>query len=324
MKAVKLRTYLRLAIGLALIAWLVTWIDVAQLGITLAAASWPLLIVALLIMLVNFFLKTYRWAYILQAQNAELTFLQLIRFNFISMFLAHFLPTSIASDFVRLYCVSRYMPDPRDAVSSIVIDRIIGLFSLAVLVLLSMLAWRQMRLTPLSEVMSWGLMVALFVSIAIPLGLQHRPLAQGVNAWLYRVSHITGMSRIRELYENFLVYQHRRTVMVNALLMSFLNLFIATIEFYVIAQSLSSNVSLLYFFVFIPLVVFLSMIPISIGGIGLLENALAFFFYHVGMSIEMCVGMAVVHRVLLITATLPGGVLMMIEGLSGKQPAVLR
>ncbi len=237
------------------------------------------------------------------------------------MFLAHF-ATSVASDFVRLYCVSQHMPDSRDAVSSIVTDRAIGLFSLAVLAILSFLVLRQMGLLPMGTTLSLGVVAALSVSIVIPLALQHRGLAHGAGAGLRRFERFKGMRRICELYEHFLAFQHHKTVMINALLMSFLNLFIAAIEFYIIAESFSAEVSVRYFFILIPLVVFVSMIPISVGGMGLLEGALVFFFSKVGMPIEICVGIAVVHRVLLMAATLPGGVLYMVEGIAAKKQPV--
>jgi uncharacterized protein (TIRG00374 family) len=235
------------------------------------------------------------------------------------MFLANFLPTSVASDVVRLYCVSRHLADPREAISSVVMDRIIGLFSLAIVTVIAFLALQQTGLVHIGAVMSFGLTSVLLVSIVIPLALQHPVLIGGLRRWLSRLANQTLFKWLQSLFEHFLAYQHRRRVMLNVLAMSFLNLFIAVLEFYVIAKSFSAQVPMPYFFIFIPLVVFLSMIPISVGGMGLLESALVFFFSKAGMPIETCLSIAVAHRVLLLTSTLPGGIIYMTEGLSAKK-----
>ncbi len=311
--------YLRLAVGIGLLLMLFSFVDAQRLGMTLAGVDLPLIALGLLGILFNFALKTYRWAYILWVQRPELTFMQLLRFNWISMFLGNFLPTSMASDIVRIYCVARHMADPRDAVSSIVTDRMIGVFSLGVATIIAFVALQQTNVVQLGALASGGGVSVLLVITGIPLALQSKRLTGAISRVLASFSKPSLARRLHDFYDHFVAYQHQNRILLGALMMSFLNLFIAVLEFYVVAKGFAVEVAFGYFLLFIPLAVFLSMLPLSIGGMGLLETAIVFFFSRVGVSIELCVSLALVHRLLLLLSTLPGGMIYIATGLSPRK-----
>jgi uncharacterized membrane protein YbhN (UPF0104 family) len=102
--------------------------------------------------------------------------------------------------------------------------------------------------------------------------------------------------------------------MLKALIISLLNLVIASFEFYAVGVGFSSEVSIGYYLIFVPLAIFLSMLPISWGGIGILEASMVFFFSKVGMPAEMCLSIVIVRRALFLLSTIPGGMFYMIEG----------
>jgi len=107
-------------------------VDFHHMGVTLASVKPQLIIVGLSIMLLNYCLKTYRWALILWVRRPDISFGRLARFNFVSIFLGSFLLSSVSADIARVYYVSQHTADPRAAISSIFADRIIGTFSLAI------------------------------------------------------------------------------------------------------------------------------------------------------------------------------------------------
>src|SRR5687768_9996373 len=103
----KIFFYLRLAIGLTLFISLTQIIDFHQMHLIIVSAKPHFIAMGLLAIILNFLLKTYRWASILWIVVPDISFGRLIRFNFISMFLANFLPGSISSDIARIYQVSK-------------------------------------------------------------------------------------------------------------------------------------------------------------------------------------------------------------------------
>lgn len=76
---------------------------------------------------------------------------------------------------------------------------------------------------------------------------------------------------------------------------------------YTLSMALSLQVGVVYFFVFVPLITVFTMLPISLGGIGVQEGAFAYFFSLVGMSLAGALALSLLLRVLSIVASLPGG-----------------
>ena len=306
--------YLRLAFGGLLLAALFRMLDIHSLLLTLASVKPQLVALALLTMTVNLLIKTYRWGFILRMHRPDISFGEIARVNFLSLFIGSFLPTSLSYDMVRIYYVSRRATDPRVAISSIFADRIIGNFSVAIT---AMLVFAILNITGLFRVgplLSFGMTMFLLVSLALPLVLRNSAVADGAATFLNRFTGQRLFDGVQELTEHLLLYWNQAPLMSKALALAFLNLGIAVLEFYLIAQAFSAPVSIHYFFLFIPLVVLFSMLPVSIGGIGLVEAGLIFFFVNVGMPAETCLSIALIHRALQLVCQLPGAAIYMFEG----------
>jgi uncharacterized protein (TIRG00374 family) len=294
-------------------------VDFRQMAVAFASVKPHLIVAGLLIMLFNYCLKTYRWASILWIRRPDIPFGQLARFNFASIFLGNFLPTSMSSDIVKVYYVSQYTADPRAAISSIFADRVIGTFSLALVTVVAFLVLKETALFPIGSLLSGGIVLFLLLILAAPLILRSAILLGGIRWLLDRCAGKKLFENVQDMSEHLRLYSNQAGVMTKALLISFLNLFIAVLEIYLIAKGFSTHVSVGYFFLFVPLVIFVSTLPVSFGGMGLVEGGLVLFFSRVDMPLEMCLGMALVYRALQMTCVLAGGVIYLFNGLSAKE-----
>jgi uncharacterized protein (TIRG00374 family) len=310
----KVLFYLRLAFGGLLVVALFRMLDLHRLVLTLASVKPQLVALGLLAMMVNFLIKTYRWGFILRMQRPDISFGQIARVNFLSLFIGTFLPTSLSYDMVRIYYVSRCAADPRVAIASIFADRIIGNFSVAITAIVVFAILNITGLFRVGPLLSFGIIAFLLVSLALPLVLRNSAVADGAARFLNRFTGRKLFDSVQELSEYLLSYWRQAPLMSDALAIAFLNLAIAVLEFYLIAQGFSAPVSIHYFFLFIPLVVLFSMLPVSIGGIGLVEAGLMFFFINVGMPAETCLSVALIHRALQIVCLSPGAAIYMFEG----------
>jgi uncharacterized protein (TIRG00374 family) len=310
---------LRLLLGVVLLIILSRLVDLDQMTLILASAQTQFIAAGFLVIMLNFFLKTYRWATILWIQEPGISFGQVVRFNFISMFLANFLPGGISSDVVRFYQVSKYTSQMKSAISSILVDRIIGIFSTAVVTVLAFIALQQTNLVEMGSLLSYGIFGFLLLSVGAPVALQNSNFIAGMRRLLSRFSGVKLLKRALDIYEAFLSYQSNSWLMLKALSISFLNLVIAAFEFYAVALAFSSHISIGYYLIFVPLAIFLATLPISWGGIGVLEASMVFFFSTVGMPAELCLSIVVVRRVLFLLSTIPGGMLYVIEGFPARK-----
>jgi uncharacterized protein (TIRG00374 family) len=312
-------TYLRLVLAIVLLFVLFGMIDLQKMGVTLAAVNPHFVIAAFLVMVFNYGLKTLRWASILWIQKSNVTFWQIARVNFISIFLGNFLPTSLSFDIVRIYFVSQSTADPRLGISSIFVDRILGNFALAVVTIIAFLALDQTGLLPIRSMLSYGIVAFLILTLGVPLAFTSTAMMNSLRRLLDRFAGKVLFESVQDLSRHLRLYWHQTGVMMKALTIAFLNLAIAVFEVYLIARAFSAPVSIGYFFIFIPLIIFLCTLPISLGGLGIMEAGLVFFFSRVGMPIETCLGTALVFRALQMMLLLPGVVIYLADGFSVKE-----
>jgi glycosyltransferase 2 family protein len=313
---------LRLIFGIFLFIILARFIDLHQMSVILTSAQPQFIAAGFLVIMLNFLLKTYRWASILWIQESDISFGQIVRFNFISMFLANFLPGSISSDFVRFYQISKYTSQVRGAISSILVDRIIGIVSTAIATVIALVVLQQTDLVQMGSLLSYGMFGFLLLSVGVPLALQNSNVIAGTRRLLSRFTGKKLLRRAIDVYEDLLLYRDKPGLILKTLSLATLSLVIAAFEFYTVALGLSSGISIGYYLIFVPLAIFLAMLPISWGGIGVLEASMVFFFSKVGMPVEMCLSIVIVRRALFLLSTIPGGMLYMIEGFPARKLSI--
>ena len=311
--------YLRLTVGAVLLVLLFRLVDFDLLATTLLSVKPHFIFASFLAMLLNYGVKTYRWALILRIPRPDLSFGQVARFNFVSIFLGNFLPTNLSSDFVRIYYISRQTADRGAAISSIFADRIIGNFAVAITTVAAFLTLKQTGIFDMGSLLSYGVVLFLLLSIAVPVLLQHPRVISLVRKVLDRFFPKKLFTMLREMSRHLVLYRNQMAALTQVLALAFLNVMIVVFEFYFIAQGFSAQISIEYFFLFIPLLIYLSMLPVSVGGIGLLEAGLVLFFSRVGMPLETCLSTALSFRVLQLGCALPGAMIYLFGDLSSRE-----
>jgi uncharacterized protein (TIRG00374 family) len=83
----------------------------------------------------------------------------------------------------------------------------------------------------------------------------------------------------------------------------------AILTVYLLSAALGIQVAAVYFFLFVPLITVCTMLPISLGGIGVQEGAFVYFFSLAGMPLAGALALSLLLRFVSIVASLPGGIL---------------
>ena len=97
-----------------------------------------------------------------------------------------------------------------------------------------------------------------------------------------------------------------------ALFMSFVNHFATIVAIFCLARSLGIEVQFHYFLVFIPVIVMIAAIPVSMAGWGVQEAVFQMFFGSVGVSATEAITLSFVYRISYgLLWSLPGGVFLM-------------
>src|SRR6195952_4442544 len=105
----------------------INWHDLPKLII---GYKWEFAVAAFIGLAIQFPLSGLKWHAALRVCNIDLSFSRLTRFYCISHFVGQFLPTSIGGDAYRVFRVLPLVEPHSRAVTSIVIDRIVGLGAL--------------------------------------------------------------------------------------------------------------------------------------------------------------------------------------------------
>jgi uncharacterized protein (TIRG00374 family) len=114
-----------------------------------------------------------------------------------------------------------------------------------------------------------------------------------------RLFHRIRIHRIAEITENFFrslgEYIKSRPVLVRLVVLSTLIQAMRIVMIHWIGLSLGVDVSVLYYFLFIPIITVLTMLPISLAGLGISEGAYVYFFAVAGVGSTEAVSISLLY-----------------------------
>jgi uncharacterized membrane protein YbhN (UPF0104 family) len=134
--------------------------------------------------------------------------------------------------------------------------------------------------------------------------------------WLFQIPFIP--KTLQEKIVNFLVsfqdYFHKPKNISFALLFSLIFQLANIGYYYLISIAIGEDTNFVYFLLLIPVVWIVSLLPISLGGIGIREGSYIALFSLVGMSYQSTSMIAVLNLILLIVQGVFGGVVFLVQG----------
>jgi uncharacterized protein (TIRG00374 family) len=269
------KKYLRLAASLlllALLAWTTDWHRVAE---DFSHLRWGLWLASVGILVGAQFVSTLRWQMLARPLGFRAPLGRLFAIYFIGMFFNLVLPTSVGGDVVRAW----YLADAGNAAPptgrrlaafvSVFVDRLNGLLVLLAIACVA----AAFCPTPLPARITWsvwGLAVAAVVGLVgiavaprLPLPLKRFPrLRDKLHSWRDRLTTAFG------LY----VRQPRLVLAVSAL--SLVVQVANIVLVWLIGVALGVSVPLSHYCLVVPLVAILTLVPISLNGMGVREFAM--------------------------------------------------
>ncbi len=284
---------LRVGVSIALLVFLFKQVDEKALLAIVKNANVGLLLLACLTYFIGYVFCFMRWAMLLRAIKIHLPFKKIITSFSGGIFFSLFLPSTIGGDLVRSVDLAAETRRPREVVATVFLDRLSGYIGLVILALIAM-------------VFGWEFVVedrSILFSMYIIIGLLAAILSVLFNKFLYqkinRLLSAPGAGRIREAIRNLhheihVFRQHKKTIVNNIILSVFIQA-ITPLSFYIVALSLGIKVGILYFFIFLPLIGAITLLPISIGGLGLRDATTVFFFAKVGVSKDFAFAMSLLN-----------------------------
>ena len=299
----------KVIVSLVLIVFVFSRVDVNTLRERLANANWLLLVFALVAYFGAIITNCVKWAILLQAQVRGVPFFALLRYTFIGVFFNNLLPANIGGDVMRGYELSAHTERKLDAAASVIVDRLIGLLAFVTsAAVASAVAIVTIHLQSLN-VVGFVAIVALAALVLIFAVLFSRRLR-------IRISHLFNFALLRpfapiygRLADAFSAYRFRYKTLFIAFIVGVCGLMLTNIVNYALSESLGGGISFLAICLFNPLIGLVLLIPISIGGIGINQNAYVFFYGLVSVPRDHALAVSLLMQGLIIISSLPGGLL---------------
>ena len=242
-----------------------------------------LLLLSVVSVLLAVLLVAWRLWWLLRFQHFQVSYHTVLQVTFISSFLGMILPGLVGMDALKvMYFCSRVTEKRVEAFTAVIFDRIVGLYAL---LLLGTLAWGVaivFGFLPREWLLLW-VVPALSVGILIAAVLL-RWEAFFQQPRVQKILHFLPHHLKRFVFSVRGYLQAKPSELGWLLLVSLLVHALSVYCFYLMACLIHDTLPLIYHFVLNPLALLLMVIPLTPGGLGFSEGALAFLFQAVGSS----------------------------------------
>lgn len=269
--------------------------------------QWSYLMVCLFLFFLSLVLHSLRWKVLLKCKSIEVSTVKLLYFNFVGLFFNLSLPSAIGGDAVRMYQMSKHSQNTSEAVASVLMDRGIGFFTLlCVAPIMVLFSARQMEISAFFfPVILFIAMATIFVFFRLK-GLTQRCCSANGGSKFYK--------KITHYYDAFDAYRSHKKSILLAMVISVGMISLGIVITYLISHGLGLYISLAYFIIFVPIIFLITMIPISIHGLGLREGAFVFFFAKAGLAAPQALSISLISYILTLSFGIIGGIVYVVSG----------
>lgn len=301
----------KFAVSAALIAFVLSKIDMAEVEAHLARVSAAKLSAAvagmLAIFLVQMAICAFRWRAVLTPIGADIPWWQAYKLFYIGAFFNQTLPSSVGGDAVRMYLAYRHWMGGNAAINGVMLERVATVGGL-VLVVAATQPFFQPRVE--GDIGPWILVAVGFGAAAMIGGTVFLALLDRVPESWKRLAVIRGAT--------VLAADTRKVFFTRALfpalgwsMLGHLNI---TVMVWVLALGLDVDITLIDCLALFPPVLLLTAIPISIAGWGVREFGMVAAFALVGVPDHGAIAVSFLFGLLGILVSLPGGLVWLALG----------
>jgi len=110
-------------------------VDSRQFVKLLRSAKLSFLLLCVALIVADRFVMAWKWIILLRTQGSRVSFRAITELTFISTFFGLFLPSILGGDLVRAYSLAKNISNAKLSISSVLIDRTIGVSSMMALAL---------------------------------------------------------------------------------------------------------------------------------------------------------------------------------------------
>ncbi|MFW9931024.1 MAG: lysylphosphatidylglycerol synthase transmembrane domain-containing protein [Candidatus Thorarchaeota archaeon] len=308
----KLPIFFKFLISAILIFFLLKQIELNELYKALTKINILFFVAGIFISILSVSLRAYKWLLLLIPHGKRFSILYLISINFISLFFNNFFLGSLGGDFYKVYMTGDKLESRSDSASSVIMDRITGLFMLALVAPVSgiIIFFMEKSLIRTDHIViiifsSLGLCFAIYIGVKIFFKTADFKIVKKFP----KISLIA-----KRMAESIKLYKNHPSIVFASLSLALAYIIFNSLSMYLYTLAAYENIDFILLLFIIIIVTFLIMIPISANGIGVQEGAFIFYFTKLGIDPTTAVLIALLPRIGMIILSLIGAMLYLIKG----------
>ena len=308
----RLLDLLKIVVSLVLIIILLRSINLNALWEVVRNADPWYLLAAEIVLMLGVVVRAFRWQILVHDQGVDASLKELTSLYFVGFLFNNLLPSGFGGDAVKMYELSQRSHRGAEAVSSVLVDRFMGLIALQMIGLIALIfSW---QLAP-SEIKV--LTVLLFgTSLMAAWVVSYRRL------WEFLAERVPLFDRLLSIKSVDSLVSSLRSYSGSALLRALgvglvFNVFLIAANV-LIGTALGVDLPLAYYMIFVPLTSLVLILPISFAGLGVREGTYVVLFKQAGVAPEVALSMSLLVYILgTVTPGLVGGVIYVLRGARG-------
>jgi len=247
-------------------------------------------------------MSALRWYVLLRGLHSAVSYTGVLRLTFVSDFIGYFAPGSLGVDALRLYGMSRTTSNLALSATSMVVERMLAFLALIVLVVIG-LAFQLPVLPPEIGRLAW---VGLALLVLALVGLMAPPFRR-TTLWLLSHRRLTRLhSGAQKVHRSLDQYRARPGLLASSFVIAVLFQLMRCANTAIGAAAFGVHLPFLLYVVIMPVIILITLLPISIAGLGVRELGFVYLFGQVGMPAEVALSLSLLTRLLTILLAVPG------------------
>jgi uncharacterized membrane protein YbhN (UPF0104 family) len=285
--------WLGTALAVGLLIYLLSRQGWAEIASAAAKITWWRFVLALILVSISRLAVAGRWHVLMHSAGTGISLRHSFRLTYAMLFSSNFLPTTIGGDVVRLAGAIRLGYDQAISVASLIIDRLVGMAGMAMALPFGLPGYIQY----LKNLPANNMMTLPWLNLLLTRSRKFiQDVRQALALWL----------------------RHPRSLL-SALAFTWIHMLCTFSMVWLLLDGMGEPLSFWLVMGYWSAAYFVTLLPISINGMGVQELAMTYFYVAIGgVSSSTGLTMALLVRLLQMIASLPGS-LFIADILAGKK-----
>jgi uncharacterized membrane protein YbhN (UPF0104 family) len=269
------------ALAIGLLIYLLSQQGWSEIGSAAGQITWWRFVLALILVMISRFAVVGRWHVLMHSAGTGITYRQSTRLTFAMLFSSNFLPTTVGGDVVRFAGAVRLGFDQAVCLASLIVDRLVGMTGMAMAL-------------PFGIPGYIGYLTGSTTASALAI-----PWLNPFKDKLHRF--------LQELLQSLKVWLNKPGSLLGALGFTWVHMLCTFAMVWVLLGGMGEHISFWMVMGLWSATYFVTLLPISINGMGVQELAMTFFYVAIGgISQSSGLTLALLMRLLQLIASLPG------------------